>query len=170
MLDEMVAAIKLPKDGEPGRDAAHIEILPAIDPEKSYPRGTYATHLGGLFRAYQTTEKMHGWECIVDGVADVTFQQISDRKFNLQVVRSSGAVDERNCYLPVMVYRGVFVPGDYEPGDTVTWAGSMWHCQQPTSDKPGEIGSKGWTLCVKKGRDGKDGVNGRDLTKGVSIK
>ena len=58
---------------------------------------------------------------------------------------------------PVMLYKGVFKDGQtYECGDTVTWAGSLWHCDAPTGDKPGE-GAKSWTLCAKKGRDGKDG-------------
>ncbi|MDQ0558315.1 hypothetical protein QO004_000088 [Rhizobium mesoamericanum] len=59
---------------------------------------------------------------------------------------------------PVMLYRGVFKEGQpYERGDTVTWAGSLWHCDaQKTVEKPGD-GSKDWTLCAKKGRDGKDG-------------
>lgn len=57
----------------------------------------------------------------------------------------------------VMLYRGVFKDDQtYVRGDTVTWAGSLWHCDQPTSEKPGD-GSKSWTLCAKKGRDGKDG-------------
>ncbi|MNV19982.1 hypothetical protein D3C71_1108660 [compost metagenome] len=57
----------------------------------------------------------------------------------------------------VMLYCGVFKEGhDYVRGDTVTWGGSLWHCDQPTSEKPGD-GSKSWTLCAKKGRDGKDG-------------
>lgn len=59
--------------------------------------------------------------------------------------------------LPTMIYRGVFKEGAaYLPGDTVTWAGSLWHCDTETADKPGE-GSKAWTLAAKKGRDGKDG-------------
>jgi len=58
---------------------------------------------------------------------------------------------------PVMLYRGVYREGSYERGDTVTWAGSLWHCDAvKTTDKPGD-GSKDWTLCAKKGRDGKDG-------------
>lgn len=57
-----------------------------------------------------------------------------------------------------MTYQGVFVDGKtYELGDVVTWAGSMWHAQETTTTKPGEYaGAKAWTLCVKKGRDGKD--------------
>ncbi|WP_412063985.1 hypothetical protein [Rhizobium sp. SYY.PMSO] len=59
---------------------------------------------------------------------------------------------------PVMIYRGVYREGEYERGDTVTWGGSLWHCDAPkTNAKPGE-GSPDWTLCAKKGRDGKDGV------------
>ncbi|WP_430261924.1 hypothetical protein [Neorhizobium sp. DAR64862/K0K3] len=59
---------------------------------------------------------------------------------------------------PVMLYRGVFTEGTYSKGDTVTWGGSLWHCDADKTDsKPGD-GSKDWTLCAKKGRDGKDGV------------
>lgn len=58
---------------------------------------------------------------------------------------------------PVMLYRGVYREGSYERGDTVTWAGSLWHCDAvKTIEKPGD-GSKDWTLCAKKGRDGKNG-------------
>lgn len=55
------------------------------------------------------------------------------------------------------VYRGVYVDGkSYERGDGVTWGGSEWHCNEPTTSKPGD-GTKAWTLKVKRGRDGKDG-------------
>jgi hypothetical protein len=54
-------------------------------------------------------------------------------------------------------FTGVYVDGcSYHPGDLVTWAGSSWHCNEPTASKPGD-GSKAWTLMVKRGRDGKDG-------------
>jgi hypothetical protein len=35
----------------------------------------------------------------------------------------------------------------------------MWHANKTTTEKPGE-GSKDWTLCVKKGSDGKQGTKG----------
>lgn len=61
---------------------------------------------------------------------------------------------------PAPIYRGVFKAEDvYEPGDLVTWGGSLWHCDAKTSEKP-EAGP--WRLCVRKGRDGKDG---KDLIK-----
>ncbi|PTV57972.1 phage portal protein [Pseudomonas putida] len=158
----------LPKDGEPGRDALQLEILPEINGEKSYVRGTYAKHLGGLWRSFERTSGMKGWECIVEGVGSAVVEQAGERGFELSLVLSSGAEVRKKLDLPVMIYRGVFSPGDYLPGDTVTWAGSLWHCEDPTSDKPGEPASKGWRLAVKRGRDGKDGTNGKDLTKGVS--
>ena len=50
-------------------------------------------------------------------------------------------------------YCGVFKDGEaYEPGDMVTWAGSVWHCDKATGEKPG---TDSWTLAVKKGRDAK---------------
>lgn len=57
---------------------------------------------------------------------------------------------------PVAIYRGVHeMAKQYEPGDMVTWGGSLWHCNAPTMEKPGDS-SNVWTLCVKRGRDGKD--------------
>ncbi|MCJ2370159.1 phage portal protein [Pseudomonas sp. RGM 3321] len=165
-----LAGIDPPKDGEPGRDAAHIEIGPGIDPEKSYPRGSYAKHLGGLWRSFETTSGMRGWECIVDGVASLSVEQDGERGFKAVAQLSSGKTEEKALTLPVMIYRGVFSGAPHVPGDTVTWGGSLWHCDEATSDKPGELNSKGWRLAVKKGRDGKDGNNGKDLVKGVSIK
>lgn len=169
-VSKCMQAMSLPKDGEPGRDAVHIEILPAVDIAKCYPRGTYATHRGGLWRSYEATVGLKGWECIVEGVASIGIEQDGDRSFKAVATLSGGRTEEKSLTFPMMIYRGVFGGGDHAPGDTVTWAGSLWHCDEPTSDKPGETGSKGWRLAVKKGRDGKDGTNGKDVTKGVSIK
>lgn len=59
--------------------------------------------------------------------------------------------------LPAMIYRGVWRDDRaYQRGDTVTWAGSLWHCDAAeTSEKP-ESQEKHWTLAAKRGRDGKD--------------
>lgn len=57
--------------------------------------------------------------------------------------------------LYVPIYRGVFAAVEkYVPGDMVTWAGSTWHCNNETTEKPGTNGD--WTLAVKQGRDGRD--------------
>jgi hypothetical protein len=59
--------------------------------------------------------------------------------------------------IPAMIYRGVWREDQaYERGDTVTWAGSLWHCDaDDTSEKP-DGSEKHWTLAAKRGRDGKD--------------
>lgn len=153
-VDAAVAALPQAQDG---RDALQLEIQPFIDEGKSYPRGSYATHNGGLWRAYEKTHGMRGWECIVDGVSDVDISMNGQRNFTVTVNRASGTSDKKAFDIPAMVYRGVFKSGDeYLPGDTVTWGGSLWHCDEQTQDKPGETGSKGWTLAAKRGRDGRD--------------
>ncbi|HFO0271993.1 TPA: phage gp6-like head-tail connector protein [Enterobacter asburiae] len=145
------------KDGADGRDALTLEVLPLIDEKKSYPRGSYATHNGGLWRAYEKTHGMRGWECLVDGVAGIDIQHSEQRTLSLTVNRTSGASETKSFDVPVMIYQGIFKSGqEYLPGDTVTWGGSLWHCDEQTQDKPGEAGSKGWTLAAKRGRDGRD--------------
>ncbi|MCE1523694.1 phage gp6-like head-tail connector protein [Enterobacter hormaechei] len=157
LTEDVAAKIPSPESGADGRDALAIEIEPFIDEKKSYPRGTYATHNGGLWRSHEKTYGMRGWECIVDGVSAVDIQQDNERSFSITLERASGALEVKSFDVPVTIYRDVFKAGtEYQPGDTVTWGGSMWHCNEPTTDKPGETGSKGWTLAVKKGRDLRD--------------
>jgi integrin beta 3 len=57
---------------------------------------------------------------------------------------------------------GVYVEGrSYEPGDVVSWGGSLWACQAATTGRPGLVATAAaWRLCVKCGRDGKDGKPG----------
>ncbi|HIE9648216.1 TPA: phage gp6-like head-tail connector protein [Klebsiella pneumoniae] len=155
-VHDAVAALPPAQDG---RDALQLEIQPFIDEGKSYTRGSYATHNGGLWRAYEKTHGMRGWECIVDGVSEVDISMNDQRNFIVTVNRASGASEKKSFDIPTMVYRGVFKSGDeYLPGDTVTWGGSLWHCDEQTQDKPGETGSKGWTLAAKRGRDGRGKV------------
>jgi hypothetical protein len=79
------------------------------------------------------------------------------RSFTLRFMRGD-QTKEFGFDVPVMIYRGVFKDGEsYAAGDTVTWGGSLWHCDEPTGEKPGD-GQKGWRLAVKRGQNGKDGV------------
>lgn len=150
------------RDGAPGadgRDALQIELLPAIDETKSYPRGTYAKHNGGTWRAYEQTHGMRGWECTQDGVAAIV-PKLEGKRLVLTIVQSSGTESMLVADLPIQEYKGVYSPdGDgYAAHDTVTWAGSLWHCNKSgTIAKPGD-GSPDWTLAVKKGRDGREVV------------
>ena len=57
----------------------------------------------------------------------------------------------------VALYKGVFTEGTkYEPGDMVTFGGSVWAVNEETTTKPGN-GNGAWTLAVKEGRAGRDG-------------
>lgn len=157
MVADAVALIPRANDGEPGedgRDALQLEILPHIDSEKSYPRGTYAIHNGGLWRSHQKTTCLNGWECLVDGLSAIEIEQEHERQFTITATKSSGEKVEKAFSVPVMIYRDIFKSGEtYVPGDSVTWGGSVWLCNETTTDKPGEDGSKGWKLAVKRGRD-----------------
>ncbi|STN15192.1 putative phage portal protein [Escherichia coli] len=63
-----------------------------------------------------------------------------ERLFSVVVRQSSGQRTEKTFSLPVMLYRGVFRAGEtYHPGDTVTWGGSLWHCNSMTEDKPEKL-------------------------------
>ncbi len=148
------ALAEIPK-AQDGRDGLEIEIEPSIDLDKSYPRSIYAMHEGGLWRSHSTTKGIRGWECIVAGVAALDIEHDGERSFTISAIKSDGAVSEKTVSLPVMIYRGVYSEGtEYKKGDTVTWAGSVYHCNKDTSDKPG---TDNWTLAAKRGRDGKDG-------------
>jgi hypothetical protein len=94
------------------------------------------------------------------GFDDLRVTQRDDRSFTVTAARGDVVKEIGTASFALDIYRGVWLEGKtYEPGDGVTWAGSEWHCQAPTTTKPGD-GSKAWTLKVKRGRDGKDGKDG----------
>lgn len=93
------------------------------------------------------------------GFDDMTVEYDGERCFTFRLARGDN-VKEWAHTVPVQLYRGVYVEGrQYEEGDTVTWGGSLYHCNGPTTDKPG-AGAAAWTLAVKRGQDGKDGKPG----------
>jgi hypothetical protein len=150
------------KDGDAGRDALAIDILPAIDDKKSYPRGTFAQHRGGLVRSIRNTDPITdgfekaGWAVIIEGVAAVVISQGDDlRTLSVITLLTSGIKAVCDFTLPVLIYREVWTEREYVPGDVVTWGGSAWHCQIKTTAKPGS--STDWRLMVKEGARGKDG-------------
>lgn len=144
------------EDGEPGRDALELDILSGIDETRRYRRGTYAQHKGGLWRTMRTTDGMDGWECIVRGIASIeSTSEDEGRTVHEKHVFSDGSHVTHTRHVPINIYRGVYKDGQvYKQGDTVTWAGSMWHCNEQTAEKPLE-GAGVWTLATKRGRDGK---------------
>lgn len=174
MVADAVAAaltnIKPANDGIDGKDGLDIVILPAIDETKSVSRGTYAAHKNGLWKSYQKTVGMKGWECIVAGIHDIQIEMPTDRSISIKTILSNGEVQEKTFALKNTIYKGVVAEGaTYEEGDFVTWGGSIWHCDEPTSERPRE-GHKSWTLAVKKGRDYREPVkNDFDPNKPVKM-
>lgn len=167
---EAVAKINIPKprDGEDGLDALDIEILPIINEDKTYPRGVYATHKGGLWKSHCTTDGMKGWECIVDGMQEVKIEYDGQRSFGIIFRRSSGALETKDFTIPTLIYKEVYREGDkYERGDCVTYGGSIYTALANTDEKPGS-GSKDWRLAVKAGRNATDRVKLPEPIKGVA--
>lgn len=161
-VQRVVAAQPRPRDGEPGRDAIAVDPLPGIDPSKSYPRGTYAEHRGGTIRALRNTDSVTdsleraGWSVCMNGVFEETEETLDQgRTVKRTTVYTNGRAWTREIKSSVLLYRGVWREGLFENGDVVTWSGSAWHCQEPTTDKPGT--SSAWKLMVKEGARGKDG-------------
>lgn len=160
------------KDGQDGRDALQIELLDAIDPAKSYPRGTFARWNGGTVRSFRATDALvdgeplekSGWSLAQDGLASIGAESVGDdpRDLVIRATMTSGRTIEHAVSVPTPVWKGTWAAdGQYRQGDEVTYDGSIWHCERPTKAKPGtQTSTPDWKLCVKRGRDGKDGDKG----------
>jgi hypothetical protein len=157
-------------DGKDGRDALQIDILPAVDFSRSYPRGTFARFDGGIIRSFRDTApceepllalELLGWEVAVAGVPCVSCSLSEDGRTVSITTRTTGSENHIKTFdIPTMIYRGIFDPQkEYTQGDVVTWGGSAWHCQDKTTSAPNEK-SEAWKLMVKEGRRGKDGPQG----------
>lgn len=152
--------------GEPGRDAAELDVLPSIDEAKSYRRGTWASHNGGLIRASRQTEPVKegaiveaGWVVMVEGIAAVVATQGDDpREITVAAMLTSGTKAVTAFTVPMVIDKGVWREGEHQKGDHVSWDGSGWIAQRKTSAKPG-TSPDDWRLSTKRGRDGKDGGN-----------
>lgn len=67
--------------------------------------------------------------------------------------RAGEKTAEISFVIPMPIYRGVFLHEKvYQRGDMVTVNGSVYHCDEDTTTRPGE-GAKAWTLAVKRGKD-----------------
>jgi len=149
--------------GLPGRDALDIDILEGIDESASYQRGTYAHHRGGTLKAYRTTDPIQGkdfqaagWQVIQEGIADAGSALAADEQTVVQSLElTSGKLLVSKFEIPTLIHKGIWKSDqEYKRGHFVTTAGSTWHCNELTKDRPGV--SKAWTLVVKRGSDGKD--------------
>jgi hypothetical protein len=151
------------QDGSNGKDAADIDIIPAIDENKSYPKGTWASYKGGLIKSLRDTHPMGqkslleaGWDIVVQGIQAIEVHPLDDGEFAIKSVLTGGQDHITKMAIPAMVYKGVWKEsnGAYKKGHTVTQSGSLWVCLKETETKPGS--SDDWQLAAKRGTDGKD--------------
>jgi hypothetical protein len=139
-----------------------IDIIHGIDESKSYPRSTYASYKGGLWKADQQTNGMDGWRCVVNGfTGNIDFEMQSPRDFKVVLHKSHGDPEVANIKIPSLLYRGVYNESEldsYEQGDVVSANGSGWIAIAKPKKAPGMGSSEetGWQLAVKRGRDGKN--------------
>jgi hypothetical protein len=91
-------------------------------------------------------------------------QHDGERGFTFRFIRGDVVKEFGRFIVPAMIYRGVFQSSKtYEPGDTVTWDGSLWLAKKTTTAKPDQASQESqqaWALCAKRGRDGKPGPQG----------
>lgn len=104
-----------------------------------------------------------GWD-------DLLVAHDGERTFTIRLVKGERVKDVGTFAVPSVIYRGVYQDGKaYTKGDAVTWAGSLWMVGEDTTTKPGD-GSKAYTLAVKKGRDGRDGMDAPGALPVVSVR
>lgn len=71
---------------------------------------------------------------------------------------------EKNARTFADYYKGTWQPGTSQRGDLVTSGGSLWLCFRETTAKPGA--GDDWRLVVKRGADGRDAADRRNLRPG----
>lgn len=96
---------------------------------------------------------------MLNATLDVLIKVATAQKARIEVLETRCKALEGRPSTPV--YRGVYEAGGkvYEAGECVTHKGSLWIANQRTMLCPDEErdGAREWTLCVKRGRDGRDG-------------
>jgi integrin beta 3 len=100
------------------------------------------------------------------GFDDLSVDYDGERTFTFRFAQGE-RVKEFPFQMPVMIYRGVFRDQVHARGDTVTFGGSLWHCNTETADKPDDE-VETWTRAVRRGRDGKNGKDGRAGERGIA--
>jgi len=91
------------------------------------------------------------------GFDDLSVEFDGQRTLALRFERA-GVVKTFPLALPFPRYQGTYQEGvAYVIGDVVTAGGAAWHCQRPTTLKPGDS-VDAWRLMVRKGRDGRDAI------------
>lgn len=183
-LDEVLAAIPTPKDGT---SVTLNEVLAAITARVDEALDAIPTPKDGTSVSLDDVKglvesNMAGWALDFERRAQDLLQRVADKMPTPKDGRDATSLDdidlvladdgrtvtlrflggdqvrEKSIKLATIIDRGVFKRGEaYEPGDAVSWGGSLWVAQADTGDAPEESrDGKPWRLAVKKGQNGKD--------------
>lgn len=107
-----------------------------------------------------------------DGQDGLSFDQAkgefhADRGFVLALTNGERSVE---FVLPYMRHGGFWSEGKgAKGGESWTHDGALWIAKRDTAAKPCLENKEDWILAARKGRDGKDGRNGIDLTAPVKV-
>ena len=165
-IDNKLSEIPKAKDGDPGKDGSDGADGKAVDAEEIAKM--VADEVSQMPKPRDGRDGKDGRDALDRIDADAINKRIDESVYRLlpkieidgrSVILSTtspdGTVDIKTHSLPHTLYKGVWRAGVYDIGDMVTFGGSLWHCNESGEDKPGDA-SKSWTLCAKKGRDGKN--------------
>jgi hypothetical protein len=153
-------------NGAAGRDATFAQPV-TWQENKLYAYGTVARHAGGLWYAARDTDGVPGvvdagWLLLLDGIAALDFVDIDDKHVAIELTRTSGAKSQYVKRMGTFEYRGVYKAGtEYHKNDGVTFDGSMWiaRVDKPATEPGTTEAADEWTLAVKRGKNGRDGIN-----------
>lgn len=157
LLREMVDELPKAKDGRDGVDGANgVGLCAAMLNQKGELVLTMTD--GSLHTVGQVVGKKG--DDGIDGVDGFSLDDFSLEQHGRTITMSFARGDVRKSSVlqfPVLLYRGIFdEKQEYSQGDTATYGGSLWHCDVvKTSAVPGR-NNHDWSLCAKRGRDGRD--------------
>lgn len=104
------------------------------------------------------------------GFDDMSAESDGEGRVTLKFMRGQ-QVKEFPLTFEIPVYRGYWREGrKCEAGHMLTHEGSVWIAKRANCTKPCLENKEDWQLAVRKGRDGRDGANGRDLGPAPAIK
>lgn len=139
LVAKAVAAIPVPKNGEPGKDADPLVLASMVREEIAAQMDAMRPHIKG--EPGDTGA----------GLRDMAMELKEDGR--TMVFRFIGADFEKavEVVAPWQIYRGTWKAGEYKQGDVVTYAGSSWTALTDTAGAPSK--SDDWQLSVKRGKD-----------------
>lgn len=157
-------------DGKDGRDRPVIETMLVRHGDK-VDKNTLVSHAGGLFMTSRKAngspeEDAAGYNCIVNGVADITFEQTELRKTEMRIELSDGLVIDHTIENHAPIFRGPFKKDvDYQINDIVIK-------DHKTLIKVSHEGDRQWQMFVfpERGEKGEVGGTGEKGADGVGIK